>query len=269
MMRALALIFGLIALSAAPALAGTVVELRDQPVSHGASVTLGDVFEGVDGPAASVVLAHAAQPGMDTVLDAEMVQDTARRMGFEWPNTTGFHRIVINSLPGDAPPPSHTSVRRRTVAKHSRANQALIYARNIAAGDILGADDLEWSSDAIAPPDGVADPEAAIGKSARHALREGATVAARDLVLPKVIKRDDLIAVVFEDEGISLTLQGKAMADASAGDTLPVMNIQSKKVLEAVCVAPGQAVVGPHAEAIKIQSYQPKDQQRMVTASLH
>jgi flagella basal body P-ring formation protein FlgA len=269
MIRALALMVGLLALSVAPALAGTPVALRSQPVSHGAAVTLGDVFEGVDGPAAAVVLAHAAQPGMDTVLDAEMVQRAALLQGFEWPNTTGFHRIIVNSLAGAAVPPRPSGRGKPAAARHSRANQALIYARNISAGDILSADDLQWSSDAVAPADSVGDPESAIGKSARHALREGAVVAVRDLVSPKVIKRDDLISVVFEDEGISLTLQAKALADAGAGDTLAVMNLQSKKVLEAVCIAPGQAVVGPRAEAIKSQSYQPRGQDRLVTASLH
>jgi flagella basal body P-ring formation protein FlgA len=270
MIRPLALTLSLLLASAAPVLAGTAVELRGQPVSHGDTVTLGDVFDGVDGPAAATPLAHAAQPGLDTVLDAETAQRTARRLGFEWANATGYHRIIVNSLAGDPPSgPARASGRARTAgAKHSRANQALIYARNISSGDILGADDLEWSSDAVAPSDGIADPEAAIGKSARHALRAGAAAAVHDLVSPKVIKRDDLIAVVFEDEGISLTLQGKAMADASVGDTLAVINSQSKKVLEAVCVAPGQAVVGPRADEIKTQSYQPHGQARLV-ASLH
>jgi len=269
-MRALALTLSLLLASAAPALAGTDVELRSQPVSHGDSVTLGDVFDGVDGPAAAVVLARAAQPGLDTVLDAETAQRTARKLGFDWANATGYHRIIVNSLAGEATSPrSPGRARAATAKQHTRANQALVYARNISAGDILGAEDLEWSSDAVAPSDSVADPEAVIGKSARHALRAGAAAAAHDLVSPKVIKRDDLISVVFEDEGVSLTLQAKAMADASIGDTLAVINPQSKKVLEAVCIAPGQAVVGPRADAIKADSYQPRGQGRLVTASLH
>jgi flagella basal body P-ring formation protein FlgA len=267
-MTRLSSIFGLVLALALPSLAhaGAPAELKAQPVSHGANVTLGDVLDGVDGPAAEVVIARAAQPGLDTVLDAGEVQIAARRAGYDWANSSGFHRIAVSSEAGDAA--SAHSVRAKAAARRGRANQALTYARNIMAGDIVGADDLVWSNEAVAPSDGFSDPDAAIGKAARHALRAGAPAAAHDLVSPKVIKRDDVVAVVFESEGISLTLQAKAMADCSVGDTLDVMNPQSKKVVETVCSGPGQAVVGPRADEIKAANYQNGGQGRLVTASL-
>ncbi len=250
------------------ALAGTPVELKPQLVSHGATVTLADLFYGVQGAAADLVLAHAAQPGLDAVLDAETVQIAARRAGYDWSNASGFHRIAVSSLPGDFPAPASSRALHAKAARHGRVAQALSYARNLMAGDILSADDLVWSDEAVAPSDGVSDPEAAIGKSARHALRAGAPAAAHDLVSPKVVKRDDTVAVVFETDGVSLTLQAKAMGDCSAGETLDVVNPQSKKVIETVCTGPGQAVVGPRADEIKAATYQPGGQGRLVTASL-
>lgn len=271
MIRSLALLCFLAVAVPTLALAGTAVTLRSQPVSHGDSVTLGDVFDGVQGAATVAVIGHAAQPGLDTVLDAEAVQQAARRLGYDWANETGYHRIIVNALAGEAASSSGARpVRAKAAApRRGRAAQALTYARNIMAGEMVSADDLVWSSDAVAPADGVSDPDAAIGKAARHALRAGAPAAVHDLVWPKVIKRDDVISVVFEDEGISLTLQAKAMADASVGDTLDVTNPQSKKVIEATCTGPGQAVVGPRAEAIRAASYHPGGQGRLLTASLH
>ena len=259
-----------LAVLGAPVLAraGTPVELKAQLVSHGLSVTLGDIFDGVQGAAADLVIAHAAQPGLDAVLDAETVQIAARRAGYDWPNASGFHRIAIGSLSGDATAAASSRSTRAKPVRRGRANQALTYARNINAGDILSPDDLVWSDEAIAPSDGVSDPEAAIGKSARHALRAGAAAAVHDLASPKVIKRDDIVAVVFETDGVSLTLQAKAMGDCSAGDTLDVVNPQSKKVIETVCTGPDQAVVGPRAEEIKAANYQSGGPGRLVTASL-
>jgi flagella basal body P-ring formation protein FlgA len=46
---------------------------------------------------------------------------------------------------------------------------------------------------------------------------------------------------------VSLSLQGKALQSAATGEAFSVMNPASKKVLQAVAVGPGEAVVGPQA----------------------
>ncbi|HEY9236073.1 MAG TPA: flagellar basal body P-ring formation chaperone FlgA, partial [Phenylobacterium sp.] len=76
-------------------------------------------------------------------------------------------------------------------------------------------------------------------------------VMARDVAAPQVIKAGEQITVVYEDGGISLSLQGKAMASASVGESFAVQNIASKKIIQAVASGPGQAVVGPAADQIK------------------
>ena len=265
-MRNTAFFAGLLfALWASAALAGAPVELKAAPVSHGAAVTLGDLFDDA-GAASAIVVAHAAQPGFDAVLDADAVQMTAHRAGLDWANASGFHRIVVSAMPGNAAPAQASRARR--AGRRDHAAQALTYARNISAGDILSADDLVWSDDVVAPADGVSNPDAAIGKAARHALRAGAAAAAQDLSSPRMIKRDDVVAVTFADEGISLTLQGKAMSDATIGDSLTVTNPQSKKIIEAICTGPDQAVIGPAADAMRASSLQPGGQGRFTTASI-
>ena len=92
-----------------------------------------------------------------------------------------------------------------------------------------------------------------IGKAARKPLRAGAAVAARDLSMPQVIKKDDVIQVAFRSEAIVLTLQAKALEPATLGEPFSVQNIASKKVIEAVATGPGRAVVGPEAERIRAE----------------
>jgi flagella basal body P-ring formation protein FlgA len=187
------------------------------------------------------------------VLDAGQVQLAARGAGLDWDNALGARRIVVSgaAAPGAAKPAATRSV------------QALTYARNLMAGEIVGAADLAWSNTAIAPADAPGDPDVLIGMAARRPLREGSAVQARDLSAPMVVKRDEMISVVFESGGISLTLQGKAMKDAGVGESVQVLNPQSKKVIEAVVSGPGKAVVGPRAEAIKALAFGP-----VTTASL-
>ena len=94
-------------------------------------------------------------------------------------------------------------------------------------------------------------------------LRAGAAVSARDLGAPVIIHRQEVVTVVFQSGGIHLTLQGTAMKDAGVGDSLQVMNPQSKKIIDAVAAGPGKALVGPAADALKARAYSP-----FATASL-
>ncbi len=243
-----------------PAHAATDVALRPSPTSHGAAITLGDLFDGA-GSAGTEVVAPAATTGGEAVLDAARVQVTAKRAGLLWDNPTGQRRIIVSSLGGVPSPRLPASVasaaRGRSVASASKRSQTLAYARNVNAGDLLAASDFVWSDEAVAPGDAPTDAEAVIGKAARRPLRAGAAVGLHDLASARVIKRDDLVSVAFEDGGISLVLQAKALADAGVGDTLQLVNIQSKKTLEAVVTGAGKAVVGPGADAIRASVFDP------------
>jgi flagella basal body P-ring formation protein FlgA len=233
--------------AAAPALAAQPVMLKTRPAAGAGAITLGDLFDGATGAAAKVVVAPAPGPGLNAVLEAPRVQAAARSAGLDWDNALGVRRIVVAGAASGAQSPG------RAVA--GRSTQALTYTRNFAAGEIVGAADLVWSSDAIAPADAPGDPDSVIGMAARRPLRAGAAVQARDLSAPLVVKRDEMISVAFEARGISLTLQGKALKDAAVGDSVQVLNPQSKKVIEAVVSGPGRALVGPRAEALKGRAF--------------
>jgi flagella basal body P-ring formation protein FlgA len=66
-----------------------------------------------------------------------------------------------------------------------------------------------------------------------------------------------MVAVVFNLGGVNLTLQAKAVEGATAGQVLNVVNPVSKKIIQAVAVAPGQAIVGPQADQMKLASRTP------------
>ncbi|MDP8916884.1 MAG: flagella basal body P-ring formation protein FlgA, partial [Pseudomonadota bacterium] len=73
----------------------------------------------------------------------------------------------------------------------------------------------------------------------------------RDLGVARVIAKDDAVSVHYRQGGITLALKGKALSAAAVGETVRVLNPQSKAVIEAVAAAPGLAVVGAQAEALK------------------
>lgn len=227
---------------AAPAFAGPVT-LRAEVNDSDGRVTLGDLFEGAGG-AADVLVANRTGPTV--VLDARAVQVMAYRAGLQWDNPQGFRRIMVRGggSSGGAAPTASPPVARGNV-------EVLAYARSLSAGDIVQPEDLVWAKAVGAPSDAPRDADQVIGLAAKRPLREGALVSTRDVSAPVVIKAGEMVTVTWSDGYVTLTMQGKALKTAAAGDTLNIQNPASKKVIEAVATGPGAAVTGPEAQRLK------------------
>ena len=257
MRRAAAAGLSALAVLAAPILAhaGQPVALR-LSLSSGPQITLGDLFEGA-GAGESVMVGYGAPPGQTAGLDAAAVQRMARLHGLDWDNTDGIRFIMVRGG-------------RSTEASAPRTVDALTYARTLRAGEIIQPADLDYAKVAAfaVPPDAPRDAQGVIGMMAARPLRGGAPVAAHDLAAAQVIKRDDIVQVTYSADGVNLVLQAKAMAPASVGQPLSVMNTASNKVIQAVAVGPGQAVVGPDAERLRGESAAPAAQYASQYAAL-
>lgn len=251
MKRALILAAALTAL-AAPAFAGPVSLLAD-PVDDDGRITLGELFDNA-GAASGVVVGRRV--AATAVLEASQVQLAARRAGLEWSNPTGLRRIVVregaavahDALAADASArPAAASI--GAPARAGASVEVLTYARSLAAGDVIQPEDVVWASvqSHLAPAGAPQDAEAVIGLQAKRALRAGSPVGARDLASPQVIARNDMVEVAYINDGVELTVTGKATRNASAGEAVPILNVQSNRTIDAVAVAPGRAVAGPAA----------------------
>jgi len=230
-------------LAAQAAVADPTVKLRGDLAAHG-PITLGDLFENA-GPASGVIIGLSAPIGLSAVLDAAAVQRLARSHGLDWDNPKGLARITVLSVAAvDRPGP--------TV-------EALSYTRSLMTGEIIQPTDLGYAKfPAFAVP--AAAPREAqeiIGKMAARPLRAGAPVSIHDTAAPLVIKKDDTVQVAYNADGVSLQLQGKAVASAAIGDPVSVLNTTSKKIIQAIAVGPDQAVVGPDAERLRAASANP------------
>lgn len=246
-MRGFASFIAVLALAPAaiggPALAGNAVSLRADTASADSTVTLGDLFEGAG---AAGRIAVATRSGQTVVLDATAVQAAARRAGLDWANAEGLHKIVVH-----AGAPSVTAGGSVAAASARGNTEVLTYTRSLGAGEIIQPTDLAWTKAVGAAGDAPSDADQVIGQMAKRPLRAGAVVQAHDVAAAILIKAGDLVSVKYDSDGVSLTLEGKAMASAGIGETIAVMNTQSKKIVQAVVSGPGQAVVGPAAEQMK------------------
>jgi flagella basal body P-ring formation protein FlgA len=100
----------------------------------------------------------------------------------------------------------------------------------------------------VVRPQGLANPApsgAGPQDERSRGVRAHQSAQRRDMAEPTIIQKGDLVQVSYRDQGMVVSIQGRAMSAAAAGQTFPVLNTGSKRTLDAVAVAPGQAAIGP------------------------
>ena len=78
-----------------------------------------------------------------------------------------------------------------------------------------------------------------IGLSAKRTLTAGKLINPADLESPTLIKKNQLVTILLEVPGLIIRAEGKALADASKGQAVKVLNTQSKRIIHATAIASG------------------------------
>ena len=60
---------------------------------------------------------------------------------------------------------------------------------------------------------------------------------------PNIVQRNDTVTLVYEAPGLVLTLRGQAQEAGALGDTISVLNQQTKRVVQGVISGPGRVMV--------------------------
>lgn len=117
-----------------------------------------------------------------------------------------------------------------------------VYARALDRGEVVQAADVVMVRQPRPQgPQALADGlEAAIGQAVRHTVRAGQPVLAADLTRPEIVARGEEATLTFEVPGLILTVRAKVMGGGALGDTVPVLNLQSQRVVQARVAGPGQ-----------------------------
>jgi flagella basal body P-ring formation protein FlgA len=123
---------------------------------------------------------------------------------------------------------------------------AIAVDRTVESGEVLKTSDLTVLKRPKAQADSVlTDANAVAGLAARHQLRPGQPLAAADVMKPQIVLRNDSVTIVFQAPGVTLTLRGQAQDAGALGDTISVVNTDSKRVIQAVVSGPDRVMVGP------------------------
>ncbi|MFV2092372.1 MAG: flagellar basal body P-ring formation chaperone FlgA [Hyphomicrobiales bacterium] len=126
---------------------------------------------------------------------------------------------------------------------------------NIARNQIITFENITWvrlADNAIGAA--ITQAEDIIGKSARRGLAVGRPVLAIDLEAPRIVFRNQLVTVMYSIPGMKLTARGRALRDAAAGETVPVLNLSSNRTIVATAIGPGQVSVTNASEGLQVAS---------------
>lgn len=126
--------------------------------------------------------------------------------------------------------------------------EVVVPLRTIARGETLNASDvtIERRPRDAQFNDVLGEMRAAIGKVAKRTLVAGSVLRSGDVQREEVVGRGDIVTIVYEARGISISLRGRANEAGAVGDTIAITNIQSKRVLQGTVTGPGRVNVSPH-----------------------
>lgn len=154
---------------------------------------------------------------------------------------SGLFRAEIAAWPGGEA--VQVSGRAETVA------DIPVLARAVAAGEVIGAGDISWVQLPTSRLNAqmLTDAAALIGQAARRPLRADTPLRAFDVEAPSVIRRGDIVSLVFQSGPLTLAARARALDDAAQGETIRFVNLQSNRTVEAVADRPGRARVARSA----------------------
>jgi flagellar basal body P-ring formation protein FlgA len=174
---------------------------------------------------------------LDTEISATHVEPNAELGVARLAYDQRTHRFDVTfDLPGG---PARQATLRVTGTLVETA-EAVVPLRVLAQGEVIKAADVRIErrpkSDAIAI-------EEVLGLAAKRPLRPGQVIRAVDVMKPELVGRNETVTISFEAPGMVLSVRGQALESGAKGDVINVLNVQSKRTIQATVSGPGRVTV--------------------------
>jgi flagella basal body P-ring formation protein FlgA len=120
---------------------------------------------------------------------------------------------------------------------------AVAVAHPVERGEILQQSDLTTLRRPKTADAGIVAVADAVGLAARHALRPDQPLHVADLMKPELVQRNDTVTLIYQAPGLMLTLRGQAQGTGGFGDSIGVLNLESKRVVQGIVSGPGRVTI--------------------------
>lgn len=119
--------------------------------------------------------------------------------------------------------------------------ETVVATRTIPAMTVIAPDDVTIKGETTA--EAISAAQNIIGMEARVALFAGRPIRPGDIGQPAVVERNQVIPLMFERNGLTISTDGRALGRAGPGDIIRVMNIGSRMTVSATVGNDGAAYV--------------------------
>jgi len=108
----------------------------------------------------------------------------------------------------------------------------------IRAGDRITLSNVQMSDGKEVP---AGDP--LLGREVVRSVYRGRPVLMDNTRSPRIVRRNEVVTIRYVTGALEITASGRAMGDAGIGETVTIMNIDSRKTLQGVVQPDGGIVV--------------------------
>lgn len=209
-------------------------------------ITLGDVAP-VTGQHAGILLGPSPPPGQTLALDPAFLIATAKKAGvilaIPLDEPVMVTRATGNATPAPVANPARTANPAAQVSSTQSAGQVLVFQRDVQRGQLITSNDVSWEDAVPGRTIRNGADMTAIGMESRRPIKAGQPVLSNDLKSPSVIRKGEQVKIVYVSTGVRLTVDGVAQNEAAKGEPVRVLNSYSKRTIDAIAEASGEARV--------------------------
>ncbi len=123
---------------------------------------------------------------------------------------------------------------------------SMVATRTIRAQSVIAQEDIAMVAADI--PGALAAPEQAVGMEARVTLYAGRPVRKTDVGAPALVKRNQMVSLIFQTSGLTIHTEGRALERGASGDLIHVMNLSSHLTVQGLVAPDGSVSVGPRTK---------------------
>ena len=115
----------------------------------------------------------------------------------------------------------------------------IVAARTLRVGTVLTEADIRLAGDG---PDANL-PQGVIGKEIRRAVYAGRSISLSDLGPPTLIRRNDVITMIYRSGRLGLRTQGRSMGSGGLGEVIEILNLDTRLKVRGTIIGPEQVEV--------------------------
>ncbi len=117
----------------------------------------------------------------------------------------------------------------------------VVASRDLGAGAIVADADIKIEKHEVGSgySNVITDASMVIGKQIDRKIRAGSPFIKNSISIPKLIRLGDMVTIVAQSGQFRITTLGKAKQNGDRGEWISIMNVESKKVINAQVTGPG------------------------------